>query len=129
MKTSLKYIKHFLEQTIYLLPYSLMGVSFLSIAIPLLGFKFDFVTWGNGGGFSVITDIAFIYIFYFNIKYCWLTRHLPFALLFINIVNIISNEFFPQQHEIYSKWYEIIIFSVILFIAFILALNNKIQNR
>ena len=105
-----------------------MVVSFLSIILPWVGFSFDFVTWGNGGGFSVATDILFVYVFYFNIKYCWLTRNLPFALLFINIVNIVSHEFFPEKHELYSKWYEIIIFSVILFIAIILCINKRINK-
>lgn len=120
MRTYLKYIEHFLDQTIYLLPYSLMVVSLLSVLFPLFGIKFDFVTWGNLGGYSIICDILFIKVFFFNKRYCWLTRHLPFAMLFISTVNVISNEYFPEYYAIYSQLMEITIFSIVLAIAFVL---------
>lgn len=128
MKNTIRYIEHFLRQTVYLLPYLLMGVSFLSIIIPCLGYNFDYITWGNGGGFSIITDVMFITFLSFDKRYCKLTRILPFGLLFINIINIVSHEFYPEQHEIYSKWYEVIIFSVILFIALILCITKRINK-
>lgn len=128
MNKTLKYIEHFLNETIYLLPYFLMGVSFLSILIPWLGFKFDFVTWGNGGGFSIICDVLFVKFFYFNLRYCWLTRHLPFSMILINIINIIQREFFPEHHELYSQIYEVVIFSITLFIGIYIELNKRFKR-
>lgn len=127
MKTSLKYIEHFLDQTIYLLPYIFMGVSFLAVLLPKMGFEFNFITWGNLGGFSIVCDILFIKVFFFGKRYCWLTRHLPFAMLFISICNIIANEFFPEYYEVYSQFFEILIFSIVLSIAFILWVNKKLN--
>ena len=124
-----KYSQHFLSQTVHLLLYFMMGVSALSIIAPWFSYNFDFTTWGNGGGFSIACDIIFIERFYFNKKYCVPTRYLPFAMLFINITNIIANEFFPIHYEMYGKWYEITIFSITLLIASILMLNNKINKR
>lgn len=121
-------IKHFLSQTVHLLLYFMMGVSVLYIIIPWFGYNFNYVTWGNGGGFSIACDIIFIERFYFSKRYCATTRLLPFSMLFINISNIISNEFFLKHYEIYGKWYEIIIFSVILVIALVLCINKKLNK-
>lgn len=123
-----KYLQHFLSQTVHLLLYFMMGISVLSIIVPWFGYRFDFTTWGNGGGFSIACDIIFIERFYFNRKYCRPTRYLPFAMLFINVTNIIANEFFPKHYEMYGKWYEVTIFSVILIISGVLAITNKINK-
>jgi len=129
MQKAKKYIQHFLIQTVHLFMYIMVFVSFLSIIIPKLGFEFDYVSWGNGGGFSIACDLIFIERFYFNKRYCRLTRYLPFSFLFINLINIISNEFFHNYHELYSKWYEVTIFSLTLFIALIIGINNKLKTR
>lgn len=119
-------LKHFLDKTIYLLSYILMVVSFLYVLIPLFfNIELDSNRWANFGGFSIVTSLLFIRIFYFG-DYCSLTRYLPFALLFINIVNIIA-AFFPEKYNVYSKWYEIIIFSVILIVGFFVYINKKIR--
>lgn len=127
MKKSFRYLEHFLKQTVYLLPYLLMGVSFLSIILPKLGFSFNYVTWGNAGGFSIITDIMFITFLSFDNRYCRLTRFLPFSLLLINIVNIISNQL-PDKYREYEQLYEIIIFSLTLFIALVICINKRINR-
>ncbi len=116
-------MKHFLKQTIYLLPIFLMGVSFLSVIIPYLGFNFDYVVWGNIGGFSLITDVLFFYIFYHG-KYCVLTKILPIGLFIINILNIVG-VFCPKYYE---AWYETIIFSLILSSVIIYELNKRINK-
>ena len=123
-----KYIQHFLNQTAHLFMYAMVVVSLLSVLIPYFGFNFDFTTWGNAGGYSILCDFIFIERFYFNKRYCVPTRYLPFGMLFINIVNIISNEFFYNYHVVYSKWYEVIIFSLTLIIALIVMMNKKINK-
>ena len=119
-------LKHLLDKSIYLLSYILMIVSFLYVLIPyIFNIELDSSRWANFGGFSIITSLLFIRVFYFG-DYCMLTRYLPFALLFINIVNIIAT-YFPEKYNTYSKWYEIIIFSVILIIGFFVYINKKIK--
>lgn len=100
-------MKYFLKQTIYLLPILLMGVSFLSVIIPWFGYDFNYVLWGNIGGFSLITDVLFFYVFYYG-KYCIFTRLFPVCLFLVNLVNIWG--FYNQKY--YNVWYEIAILSV-----------------
>jgi len=81
-----------------------MGVSFLSIIFDL-----NYVVWGNIGGYSLATDILFLYVFWYG-RYCLLTKLLPFGLILSNIVNIFGF-YYPKY---YNTWYEVVIFSVIL---------------
>lgn len=128
MNKNLKYLEHFLNETIYLMPYSVMAVSFLSVILPKIGFNFDFVTWGNAGGFSLIVDVAFIKLFFFNFRYCWLTRNLPISMIFINILNILCNEYFPKHYELYGQIYEITIFSVTLLIFAVITIEKMLKK-
>jgi hypothetical protein len=109
-------MRFFLKETIFLLPILLMGVSFLSIFFDL-----NFVVWGNIGGYSLITDVLFVYVFWYG-KYCLLTRLLPFGLIFSNLLNIYG--FYYPKH--YNIMYEIVIFSVILSGVLIYELNKRI---
>lgn len=128
MKKSLKYIQHFLTQTVHLLLYFMMGVSFLSIVIPWFGYEFSYVTWGNSGGFSIACCLICIERFSFNKRYCTLTRMLPISMIIINIFNILCNEFLPEHYELYGQIYEIIIFSVTLLIFAILTLEKMLKR-
>jgi len=119
--------KYFLDKTLFLSSYILMGVSFLYTILDLFGFVLYKDRWANFGGFSIVTSIVFIRQFYFG-DYCWLTRHLPFALFAISSVNILVT-FFPEKYNSYCAWYEIIIFSVTLLIASVLVLNKIINKR
>lgn len=123
-----KYFQHFLSQTVHLLLYFMMGVSVLSIIIPWFGFKFDFVTWGNFAGYSLACDIIFLERFYFNKRYCWLTRKLPIAMIIINLTNILCNELFPRYYELYGQIYEVIIFSVTLLISAIITIEKMLKK-
>lgn len=116
-------MKYFLKETIYLLPILLMGVSFLSIAVPWFGYNFDYTLWGNIAGFSLVTDVLFFYVFHYG-KYCMLTKTLPIGMFFANLVNI-TGVYFPEYYEI---WYEVVIFSVILSTTIIYELNKKMSR-
>lgn len=105
-------------KTIYLLPIFLMAVSFLSIIVDL-----DFVLWGNIGGFSLVTDVLFFYVFHYG-KYCIFTKLLPIGLFLANIVNILG--YYNPLY--YAKWYEIVIFSVLLSCSLIYELNKKLNK-
>lgn len=124
----IKYLHHFLSQTVHLLLYFMMGVSVLSIVLPWFGFQFDYVTWGNSGGFSIACDIIFIERFSFNKRYCFLTRMLPISMIFINLMNILCNEFFSKHYELYGQLYEVTIFSVTLLIFAIITIEKKLRK-
>lgn len=124
----IKYLHHFLSQTVHLLLYFMMGVSFLSIVLPWFCFEFDYVTWGNSGGFSIPCDIIFIERFSFNKRYCFLTRMLPISMIFINLMNILCNEFFSKHYELYGQLYEVTIFSVTLLIFAIITIEKKLRK-
>jgi hypothetical protein len=98
-----------------------MGVSFLSIIMPWFGLNFDYALWGNIGGFSLITDVLFFYIFFYG-KYCLLVKMLPLGMFLANLINI-WGVFYPKY---YYFWYEIVIFSVILTALIIYELHKRI---
>lgn len=116
-------MKFFLKQTIYLLPIFLMGVSFLSVIIPWFGYDFDYVLWGNIGGFSLITDVLFFYVFYYG-KYCIFTKLFPVCLFLVNLVNI-WGLYNPTPYNI---WYEVTIFSLTLSALGIYQLNKCLNK-
>lgn len=113
-------MKFFLKKTIYLLPYLMMGVCFISIVLDWFDcYNLNF--WANVGGYSLLTDVLFFYVFYYG-NYCWITKSLPIAMFGVNILNIIGI-FYPSK---YSTWYEIAIFSLILSCGMIYELNRRI---
>lgn len=116
-------MKYFLKQTIYLLPIFLMGVSFLSVIMPWFGIEFNYVVWGNIGGFSLITDVLFFYVFYYG-NYCIFTKYFPLCLFSVNLVNIWGF----YNPTLYNVWYEIIILSVTSTTLLIYQLNKKLNK-
>ncbi len=112
-------MKFFLKQYIYLLPILLLGVDFLSLFVNL-----NYIVAGNIAGYSIITNIVFIYIFYYS-NYCWLTKLSPFGMILINLVNIIGNY---VDDKFYNFWYVITIFSVLLTLTLILEINKRLKE-
>lgn len=103
---------------IYLLPFVLMVVGFLSICFDL-----NFTLWGNIGGYSITTNMLFFYIFWYG-KYCMFTKLSCIALFLTNIVNIYG-VYFPENYEI---WYELVIYSVFLICIIINELDKWINR-
>ena len=120
----MKYIKHILSETIYLLPYLLMAVSFLSVLYDWMGWNFDKNFWCNLGGYSLFTNLIFVYVLTLNKSYCYPTRLLPVSMTFISVYNIVAS-FFPERYTEYEKYYEVIILSVTLMVGIILCLNKR----
>ena len=115
----------FLHKTIHLLPIILIAASFLSVIFPSFGYEFNFVVWGNAAGFSLVTNIAFLYIFWFTkFKYCLFTRCTPFSLILVNLVNIWG--FYNPGP--YNQWYEVTILSVTLTPLLIYQLNKNLNR-
>lgn len=122
-----KYIKHILSETIFLLPYFLMSVSFLSVIVPWLGWNFDKNFWCNSGGYSLATDILFLYVFTLNKNYCLPTRALPVSLTIVSLFNITAS-FFSEYFAEYKTMFEIFVLSVTLAVLFILWLMKLTKD-
>lgn len=123
----MKYIKHILSETIYLLPYFCMTVSFLAVILPYFGYVFDGNFWCNLGGYSIFTNIMFIYVISMNKKYCLPTRMLPISMLIISLFNIVMS-FFPEHYDTYSLMFEIFTFSVTLAVCLIIWFSILLKN-
>lgn len=111
-------MRFFLKQYIYLLPIILLVVDILSLFIDL-----NYTVVGNIAGYSIITNIIFIYVFYYG-NYCWFTRLAPFGMMAINLVNIIGNYL---SDSFYNFWYIITIFCVILTLTLILEFSKRLK--
>lgn len=132
-------IEIYLLKTLHLLPIILIAVSFLSVlykyVVRLIDYvfcplqtwstEFNWVVWGNAAGFSLITNIAFLYIFWFTkLKYCLFTKCTPFSLILVNLVNI-WGYYNPGP---YNQWYEVTILSVTLTPLLIYQLNKNLNR-
>jgi hypothetical protein len=111
-------MKFFLKQYIYLLPIFLFVADLLSLFID-----FNFVVMGNILGYSLITNIVFIYVFSYG-NYCWFTKLAPFGMIALNLLNIIGYYLVDKS---YIFWYVISIFCVILTLVLILEISKKIK--
>lgn len=132
-------IKIFILKILHLLPIILIAVSFLSVfykyVVRLIDHvfcplhtwsaEFNWVVWGNAAGFSLVTNIAFLYIFWFTeFKYCLFTKCTPFSLILVNLVNIWG--FYNPGP--YNQWYEATILSVTLTPLLIYQLNKNLNR-
>lgn len=123
----MKYIKHILSESIFLLPYLLMAVSFLSVFCDWMGWNFDKNFWCNLGGYSIFTNIIFVYTLTLNKGYCYPTRLLPVSMCLVSIYNIVAS-FFPERYAEYEKYYEAIILLVTLLVGSILVINKRLNR-
>jgi hypothetical protein len=112
-------MRYFLDKNIYLLPIILLIVTLLSIFI-----RCDFVIVGNIVGYSIATNVAFLYLFYRD-KYCWFTKLSPIGLIIINLVDIMGNF---VSDKFYNFWYVVTVFTVIIFLTLILEINKRMNK-
>jgi hypothetical protein len=111
-------MKFFLKKYMYLLPIILLGVDILSLFVDL-----NYVVAGNIAGYSIVTNIVFIYIFSYS-SYCWLTKLAPIGMTVINLVNIVGNYI---DDKFYNFWYVITIFCVLLTLTLILEIDKRLK--
>lgn len=123
----MKYVKNTLSKSIFLLPYLLMVVSFLSVLYDWIGWDFDKNFWCNLGGYSIFTDLIFVYVLTLNKNYCYPTRFLPISMCIVSVYNIISS-FFPERYTEYEKYYEAIILLVTLLVGSVLWINKRLNK-
>lgn len=112
-------MRFWLKQYIFLLPIILLGVDFLALWMPI-----DFVFMGNLAGYSLITNILFIYVFTLG-DYCSFTRISPIGMMMLNVVNI-TGLYFPDK--IYHFWYTFTVLCVILSLTLILEISKRIKR-
>src|SRR6476620_11692786 len=108
-----------MKRYIYLLPFILLAVTFVSAFID-----YNYVIVGNIAGYSIVTNIFFIYYFTFRKKFCTLTRLSPVGLLFINIFDIVGHLF--CGYDFYNFWYIVITTAIVLFLSFLFYIKNKL---
>lgn len=100
-----------------------LAIDYLFCPLQTWSLEMNYPLWGNIAGFSLVCDIAFVYIFWFGkFEYCLFTRFTPFSLILVNLVNIWG----LYNPEYYKAWYEIVIFTVTLTPLFIYELNRRI---
>lgn len=124
----IKYLKHILSETIFLLPYLLMATSFLFVLLPKFGYELDSNFWRNFAGYSFTTNILFLYVFTFNKKYCFTTRLLPISTTIVSAYNMTAT-FLPENYMQYKTGFEIIVFSVTLLVGLVLCIKKKLNIR
>jgi hypothetical protein len=109
-------IKKFLDKWIYLLPIILLGVDVICLFC-----EYNFIVLGNAVGYSLLTNVALFYLFFYRTKYCWLTRLSPIALCAINVVNMIG-PYIDDAH------YHVIYISSIILSVFFLSIILQLKK-
>lgn len=121
MSKTVKYITHFIKETIFLVPVILLVVSFVSAFLSYN--NYGYVILGNVSGYSLIVDYALIGVFTINKKYCYLTRLAPIGLVALNTIDIIG---FYCNFNFYNFWYVVITSFIVFLLSIIFYLNKKI---
>ena len=121
MNKTAKYLKHFVKETIFLVPIFLLIVSFISAFLEYS--NYGYIILGNISGYSLFVDYAFIGIFTLNKRYCTLTRLTPIGLVIINTIDIIGNYL---DRDFYNFWYVVVTCSMVLLLSIIFYINKNI---
>ena len=83
---------------------------------------FDYVIMGNILGYSLLTNVVFIYVFIVsNRNYCWFTKLSVIALPLMNIICLFGTVI---NYETYGFWYEVSICAIVFFLSILLALKK-----
>lgn len=119
-------IKKFIRKTAFIVPITLLAVSFISAFInyTLNGY----ILLGNTSGYSLLVDYAFLAFYTFNKKYCDLTRFSPIGLIIINTIDIIACFLDPSFYTQYSFWYTTITSAIIFGLVGILEIKKRINK-
>ncbi len=75
---------HYIKKYAYLIPSIMLFATFISNFI-----KLDSTPILNSLGYSILSNIT-MYLYFNRSTFCWLTRNIPLALIFINILDIAS---------------------------------------
>lgn len=110
-------MKKALSKYLNLIPPTMLLVTFISNFIEL-----DYTIWGNLVGYSLLTNVVFIYVFIVaNRKYCWFTKLSVISLPLMNVICLLGTTI---KYDVYSFWYEVLICAIVFFLSIFLAIKN-----
>lgn len=111
-------MKFFIAKTLFLIPPIMLIVTFLSHLVEL-----NYVFAGNLVGYSLLTSIPMIHIFWFtNKKYCLFTKLSSVALPIMNVVCIIG---VFLSFEKYTYIFDLTIISITTLLTIVLTLKKR----
>ena len=107
-----------LRKYVYLLPIVQIIATFVVSFFELT--NTDFIYLGNSVGYSVVTGL--VYVAYFrNVLFCAFTRFSAIGLFLMALYNLIA---YCIPYEIYTYWFDRIIFIIVLFLTALLPNKN-----
>ena len=119
-------MKQIFKNYLYLVPIVMLlatiASNFYDYQYYQLEKSLDYILLGNCVGYSLMTDAVFLYIFWFNKSYCWDTRLSPFALIIVNLTDILG------VFISYPK-YQFLFNISICFVAILLSIIFEISKR
>ncbi len=92
----------------------------LSWGVSLVGVT-NYYFLGDLFGYSILTDVIFIYHFIYARKYCEFTRFSVFGLLAMSIVSLLNP---LLDYATYSYIYDTIILSIVIFLGIIYTIRR-----
>jgi len=110
-----------MKRYLYLLPITLLAVTFVSAFID-----YNYVIVGNISGYSIISNLLYVYYFTLSNKFCIFTRLSPIGLLFINIFDIVGYLF--CGYDFYNFWYIVITTSIVATLSLLFYIKNKLYK-
>ena len=102
-KTQKDRMQKTISNIIKVIPFIMIGVTLMCSICSNFNFYSDlFVYLPDILGYSVLTNLVFLYHFSFN-KYCNVTRAAVWGLLLMNVVSIATKntEYYSNLHDIY----------------------------
>lgn len=112
---STKLFKYYLDKYIYLIPIIMLIVTLYSNF-----YEINYTIAGNLIGYSLLTNILMWFLFNKG-NYCWFTKNIPLALIFINIVDILGAFI---NYDFYAKIFN----TTVCFISLFMFLMFKIKT-
>ena|SRR5690606_34470377 len=118
-------MKLFLSKYLTVVPPLMVGLSYAFTHLITMD-AYWYYLLSNLIGFSIITNIVFVWVyFYSNKNYCWFTKLSVIAMIILNIGNIIAVLFgFEEFYNTYCFLFETFITSMVVFLSIILALKK-----
>ncbi len=111
---------HYIKKYVYLIPYIMLIATLISNFI-----KLDYTPVMNTLGYSIFSNII-MYLYFNRSTFCWLTRNIPLALIFINILDIVSC--FILTVKQFNALFNISICTIIISMTLIFELKKRLNE-
>lgn len=128
-RNSIRYrIKRFINETVFIVPITLLIVSFISAFINYKAIRNGYMLLGNISGYSLIVDYAFLGFYSFSRRFCYFTRLSPVGLIVINTIDIIACFLDEKFYQQYNFWYTIITCAIIFILVIFLKIRKYLNK-